>query len=92
MAEDAAKGRTPLTQADAQAIAEESTTFTQDRSAYTLTATLGCCLPFQGDGSYADAARLCWSFQYDGEIDGVADCYWIDVDLYTGEVLSVLLT
>lgn len=92
VAENAAEGRTPLTQADAQAIAEESTTFAQDRSAYTLTATLGCCLPFQDGGSYADAARLCWSFQYDGEIDGVADCYWIDVDLYTGEVLSVLLT
>ncbi len=92
VAENAAEGRTPLTQADAQAIAEESTTFAQDRSAYTLTAALGCCLPFQDGGSYAGAARLCWSFQYDGEIDGVADCYWIDVDLYTGEVLSVLLT
>lgn len=92
LAEDAAQGRAPLTQADAEAIAAESTTFAQDRAAYTLTAALGCCLPFRDDGSYADAARLCWSFQYDGEIDGVADCYWIDVDLYTGEVLSVLLT
>ena len=92
LAEDAAQGRAPLTQADAQAIAEESTTFAQDRSAYALTAALGCCLPFQDGGSYAGAARLCWSFQYDGEIGGVADCYWIDVDLYTGEVLSVLLT
>ena len=92
VAENAAEGRTPLTQADAQAIAEESTTFAQDRSAYALTAALGCCLPFQDGGSYAGAARLCWSFQYDGEIGGVADCYWIDVDLYTGEVLSVKLT
>lgn len=92
LAEDAAQGRAPLTQADAEAIAAESTTFAQDRAAYTLTAALGCCLPFRDDGSYADAARLCWSFQYDGEIGGVADCYWIDVDLYTGEVLSVKLT
>lgn len=83
---------TLLTQEVAQGIAEESTIFAQDISAYTVTASLGCCLPSEDDGSYADAAQLCWSFQYDGEIDGIADCYWIDVDLYTGEVLSVLLT
>lgn len=85
----------PLTQDEARAVAEQSVSFAQSLDQYQVTAELGVALPKPQPSSpldnsrYYSITRLAWNFRYDGEIDGFANCYWISVDLYTGEILSV---
>lgn len=83
----------PLTRDEAQAIAEQSVSFAQSLDQYQVTAELGVALPQpsfpQANSRYYSITRLAWSFRYDGEIDGFANCYQVSVDLYTGEILSV---
>ncbi len=99
--DDHEPGAEPLSQAQAQQIAQELDIFAQDLEQYTVTAELGVCLPNPGltaawlgrgeaaDYQYYPVTRLGWVLKYEGSLNGFADSYQICVDLYTGEVLSI---
>lgn len=96
----------PIEQDAAIAVAEGLDIFAQRMENYIISAEIGVCLPKPGEMAQWNGTaqtdnlnykvygttRLGWTIRFEGEIDGFADCYWICVDLYTGEILSVDVT
>lgn len=101
--DDHEPGTEPVTEAQALQIAEDLDILAQPVENYEVTAALAVCLPRPGemaeyrgttDGAgesyrYSSVSRLGWSLRFDGQRDGFADSYWICIDLYTAQVLSI---